>query len=81
MHPPDDPLAPLPGAEILFRVLPPKPVSAHVVHSEQKQMEFRLLFPRGTLAEMGDGGVYGINSVDLYVGRGHLYSLDANYAI
>jgi len=28
MDPPDGPLAPLPGVETLFRVLPPKPVSA-----------------------------------------------------
>ena len=63
MHPPDGPLAPLPGAETQFRVLPPKPVSAHAAHRGQKQMAFRLFLSRGTLAEMGDGGVEGINSV------------------
>ena len=63
MDPPDGSLAPLPGAETLFRVLPPKPVSTHAAHRGQKRMEFRLLFPRGKFAEMGDGGVEGINSV------------------
>ena len=63
MHPPDGLLAPLSGAETLFRVLPPKPVSAHAAHREQKRMAFRLLSSRGTFAEMGVGGVYGINSV------------------
>jgi hypothetical protein len=63
MHPPDGPLAPLPGAEILCRILPPRPVSAHAAHRVQKRMAFRLLPPRGTLAEMEDGGVEGINSV------------------
>ena len=62
MDPPDGPLAPLPGAETLFRILPPKPVSAHAAHRGQKRMEFRLLSSRGTLAEMGDGGVEGIDS-------------------
>jgi len=46
-----------------FRILPPKLVSAYAAHNEQKPMEFRLLFLRGTFAEMGVGGVYGINSV------------------
>jgi hypothetical protein len=32
-------------------------------HSEQKRMAFRLLSPREILAETGDGGVEGINSV------------------
>jgi len=64
MHPPDGPLESLHfGAETLFRILPPKPVVAHVAHRGQKQMEFRLFLSRGTLAELGDGGVEGINSV------------------
>ena len=46
-----------------FRILPPKPVSAHAAHRGQKRLAFRVLFPRGTFAEMGDGGVEGTNSV------------------
>ena len=63
MHLPDGPLAPLLRAAILFRILPPKSVSAHAAHRGQKQMEFRLPSSKGTFAEMGDGGVEGINSV------------------
>jgi hypothetical protein len=32
-------------------------------------MAFRLLSPRGTFAEMGDGGVEGINSVYYKIGE------------
>jgi hypothetical protein len=32
-----------------FRVLSPKPVSAHAAHREQKRMAFRLFSPRGNL--------------------------------
>ncbi len=35
-------LAPSPGAEALFRILSPKPVSAHAAYRGQKQVEFRL---------------------------------------
>jgi len=51
-----------------FRILPPKPVSAHAAHRGKKRMAFRLLSSRGTFAEMGVGGVYGINSVYLILG-------------
>jgi hypothetical protein len=49
MDPPDGPLAPLPGAETVFRILPPKVVSAHIAHSEQKQMAFRLFSQIGDI--------------------------------
>ena len=55
MHPPDGPLESLHSPE-------QKPVSAHVAHRGQKRMAFRLLSPKGTFAEMGDGGVEGTNS-------------------
>lgn len=62
MHPSDGPLAPFPGAETLFRILPPRPVSAHAAHTVRKRMAFRLPSSKETFAEMEDGGVEGINS-------------------
>ena len=65
MHPPDSPLESLhsPEQRPFFRILPPKPVSAHAAHRGQKRMAFRLLSSREKFAEMGDGGAEGINSV------------------
>jgi hypothetical protein len=56
MHPPDGPLDRLHSPE-------QRPVSAHAAPRGQKRMAFRLLSSRGKFAEMGDGGVEGINSV------------------
>jgi hypothetical protein len=49
MNPPDDLLASLLGAAALFRILPPRPVSARAAHRGQKRMAFRLLSSRGYL--------------------------------
>jgi glyoxylase-like metal-dependent hydrolase (beta-lactamase superfamily II) len=58
-----------------FRVLPPRPVSAHAAHRGQKRMEFRLLSSRGKFSEIGDGRVEGINSAARWAGSFHQESV------
>jgi len=49
MHLPDSLLAPLPGAGILFRILPARPASALAARRGQKQVEFRLPSSKGDI--------------------------------